>query len=248
MNAEGFTDASGNQEFVTSGSAITSSQNPFFGVATISNISPSSGPSQGGTAVTISGTNLLDASSVTIGGIAATIVNTSATSIEILTPSGSVGSQNVVVTGAAGSPTSSFSYELVELPQAPTQVTATSNGEGASIVSWTAPASNGGSEITEYQILSSGGQTCVSSSLSCVMVGLSDGRTYTFTVRAKNILGYGPYSSASASITTAIEQDTNLANTGSDSNISSVATAMAVFMISLGATLPFIRKKRVRRH
>jgi hypothetical protein len=203
MNTATLIDSSGTQtSIVSSGSPVLSSQNPFFGAATITGISPVSGPSQGGTPVTITGTNLANAT-VSVGGAAATIVSTSATTIEILTPAGTVGAQNVVVTGAAGTPTTTYTYQLVNLPGAPTSVNATSGGTLSSVVSWSAPASTGGSALTEYQVLSSGGQTCTSTTTACTVLGLEAGTAYTFTVRAKNVLGYGVYSAASASATTA---------------------------------------------
>lgn len=79
---------------------------------TISALSTNTGLVAGGTAVTISGTNLDTTTSVTIGGNAATIVSNSSTQLSITTPPGSDGAKDVVVSTAGGSATSigGFTY------------------------------------------------------------------------------------------------------------------------------------------
>jgi len=79
---------------------------------TITSVSPKSGPLAGQTAITITGTNLANPTSVTVGGAAATSITATATSITATTPAGTAGTQNVVVTTAGGSviKTSAFTY------------------------------------------------------------------------------------------------------------------------------------------
>ena len=72
---------------------------------TFTSISPSSGSTNGGTTVTITGTNFTSGGSfgVTIGGVAATsVTRDSATQISAATPAGTAGSCNVVITNNDG--------------------------------------------------------------------------------------------------------------------------------------------------
>ncbi len=69
-----------------------------FAAPTVTAISPSSGSTSGGTAVSITGTGFVSGATVSIGGASATGVTvSSATSIIATTPAGTVGAQDVVV-------------------------------------------------------------------------------------------------------------------------------------------------------
>lgn len=88
-------------------------------------------------------------------------------------------------------------------PTAPQNVSATGANASAT-VNWTAPASNGGSAITGYLVTSSPGGLTASTSgaaTSAPVTGLTNGVTYTFTVRAQNSVGYGDASAASNAVT-----------------------------------------------
>lgn len=71
---------------------------------TLSAVSPVAGPTAGGSSVTLTGTNLVGATAVTFGGVAATsfVVN-SATSITAITPAHAAGAVEVAVVTPAGS-------------------------------------------------------------------------------------------------------------------------------------------------
>jgi large repetitive protein len=62
-------------------------------------------------------------------------------------------------------------------------------------LSWNAPANNG-APIDEYEVSWSGGtHQCAAS--PCLITGLTNGTTYTFTVRAHNLVGWSEQSAAS---------------------------------------------------
>jgi hypothetical protein len=90
------------------------------------------------------------------------------------------------------------------VPGPPTGVTAMP-GNAEATVSFTAPASNGGSAITSYTVTSNpaGGvdANAGKTSTTHTVKGLKNGTAYTFTVTATNAIGTGPASSPSNSVT-----------------------------------------------
>jgi len=83
---------------------------------TIASLSPSSGTAGGGTSTTITGTNLSGTTAVTIGGAAATLSTITATSVVVMTPVGSAGAQDVVLTTPGGSVTKTGGFSYIGLP------------------------------------------------------------------------------------------------------------------------------------
>ncbi len=86
-------------------------------------------------------------------------------------------------------------------PGAPTITNVTAGNKQATVF-FNPPASNGGSNITLYTATSSPGGISVSAAVSPIVVtGLTNGQSYTFTVKATNSIGQGPASAPSASVT-----------------------------------------------
>ena len=99
---------------------------------TVAQIAPNSGPTAGGTAVTISGANFTNDAKVTFGGVDATSTTvTSSTSIVAVTPpSATTGAVPVVVRNGDGQSVtfSSFTYTFVPAITAVTPATGPTNG------------------------------------------------------------------------------------------------------------------------
>jgi subtilisin family serine protease len=105
---------------------------------------------------------------------------------------------------ASGSITLNTEEESTQLPGTPTRVLAAATSGGAA-VSWRRPDTNFAS-ITGYRVTSSpDGRTCEAGAdvFSCVITGLVNGRSYTFTVVSLNALGASAASIPSNAVTPA---------------------------------------------
>jgi hypothetical protein len=101
---------------------------PPVGPPTVSAVTPNSGLVDGGTSVTITGTDFTATTRVTFGGVAATGVTvTSATSLTAVSPAGPAGSASVLVTNVAGTNAANtlFTYGVVRPSVAITGVPST---------------------------------------------------------------------------------------------------------------------------
>jgi hypothetical protein len=83
---------------------------------TLVSVAPSTGPAAGGTSVTITGTGLTGATSVSFGGIAAGYIVVSETQISAVTPGGSPGPVDVVVATVGGTATKTGGFGYVPVP------------------------------------------------------------------------------------------------------------------------------------
>ena len=86
-------------------------------------------------------------------------------------------------------------------PSAPQDVSGVA-GDASAEIAWSPPASTGTFAVTEYQAeLTPGGHTCqvAASTTSCTISGLTNGVSYTATVRARSGAGWSPYSTPSDS-------------------------------------------------
>lgn len=170
---------------------------------TVTSVTPASGTILGGTAVVLNGTNLAAVSAVSFGGAAGTAVTPmSATQVQVVTPAHAVGPVDVVATWLAKTATlaSGFTFAAVA-PGPPTNVTATP-GNGNVLVSWTPPGFTGGVALTGYTVIAAPGPVvCTTAASSCLLSGLTNGISYTFTVIASNPAGDSTPSGASQAVT-----------------------------------------------
>lgn len=90
-----------------------------------------------------------------------------------------------------------------ERPSAPLGVTVLP-GDSSALITWAAPARDGGAAITAYEVVATpGGGTCTASGTerSCLIRGLVNGTRYTFAVRARNSVGLSDSSASTREFT-----------------------------------------------
>jgi hypothetical protein len=116
------------------------------------------------------------------------------------------------------------------VPDAPTIGSAT-GGNAQATVTFAAPASNGGSAITGYTVASSpaGGvdSNALTTGLTHIVTGLTNGTPYTFTVTATNSVGTGAASSATSPVTPATVPGIPTIGTATPGNAQAIVTFTA---------------------
>jgi hypothetical protein len=131
-------DANGNEVYNQPGGAFLLLASGYSPLARVTTVAPSTGPSAGGTTVTITGDGFTGATGVRFGSVAATsFIVASATSITAVSPASAAGTLDVTVVNAGGSSTTSAGdrFTFVSVPS----VTAVSPSSGAP---------GGGTEVT----------------------------------------------------------------------------------------------------
>lgn len=178
---------------------------------TVTAVAPASGPTQGGTTITITGTGFVSGqTTATIGGaplLNIAVVN--ATTLTATTPAASEGAAAVAVNVGLLSASLAGAFTFVPPPPPvpstqPLDVAADA-GDASALVTWKAPLSPGSFPISHYQAIASpGGRMCLTSGLSCTVDGLANGTTYTFTVKALTGAGWSTESEPSNAVTPSV--------------------------------------------
>jgi probable HAF family extracellular repeat protein len=150
---------------------------PQVGPPTVSTVSPSSGPTGGGTSVTITGTNFIGVSAVSFGSSpAASFTVNDATSITATSPPGIDGTVDVTVTTPGGMSATSSADEFTYL--VPAVATSTSVASSAN------PSAFGQSVTFTATVSDTGGAAAPSGSVQFVLDGSDLGTPVTLTQEA----------------------------------------------------------------
>src|SRR2546428_11059974 len=167
-------------------------------------MAPAAGRSNGGEAVTISGTNLANPISVTFGGSAATITGSNSASITITTPPApSLGTVTVVVTTVGGTATVGFRYDLGY----PLTVTATATATQSVHVTWSSVPGAGKYEVVRsadgstFSTVDTVGVTSLDDS------GVGETTAYLYKVRAASGATFGSYSAPDLATTVMLSHE-----------------------------------------
>ena len=236
------------------GTSSTSSRDlfTFLDVPTVASVVPSSGPINGGSVVTINGTNFSSGGTVTFGGIAATGVTfVNSTQMKATTPAHAVGSVDVTVTSIAGTgiKTGGYGYvtvtgispNWVKLPATAIAVTITGAGFSSG-----ATVTVGGTGATGVTVVSPTSITCttptgtlgakdvVVTNVSGAAVTLTGAFTYIPTT-APTITAISPNWGSSAGGTTITITGTNLWR-GATVKIGGIAASLPAATTVTGGT------------
>ncbi|WP_280822736.1 putative Ig domain-containing protein [Pseudaminobacter soli (ex Li et al. 2025)] len=144
---------------VANGSQISATsaadQFTYIPAPTVASISPTSGPTAGGTSVTIAGTNFTGATSVKFGATNATSFTVdSATSITATAPASAAGTVDVMVTTAGGtsSTVTADQFTYIATPTATTAIASTSLTLGRAATSFKPVTGLGGTAPLSYSV------------------------------------------------------------------------------------------------
>ena len=147
--------------------------------------------------------------------------------------------------GSSAASTASASFKPANVPVAPTNAAGTSNANAQSVISWTAVpatvAGNGGDAVIDYTATTSPGNfTCTAtgaSATTCTITGLTNGTSYTVTVKARNNSGSSAASTASANFKPATVPNAPTSPAGtSNANAQSVISWTAVSAANNGGS------------
>ena len=138
---------------------------------TLTSVSPNTGSTAGGTAVTLTGTNFTGAIGVTIGGTAVSVFNVvNATTITCTTPAGTAGAKSVLVTTPGGTNAANTLFAYVVPPPPPTLTSVSPNtGSTAGGLLVTLTGTNftgatgvtfGGTAVTVFNVVNATTITC----------------------------------------------------------------------------------------
>ena len=151
---------------------------------------------------------------------------------------------NAQGSGPLSAPSNSVTPQAPTIPGTPTNVSA-SSGDASASVSWTSPASNGGSPITSYTVTAfiNGAPTGITATAGggatgALVSGLTNGLAYTFSVHATNAIGNGPESAQSAPVTPAAitGPDMSITMTGPASVIAGGNAVYSMVVTNLGTS------------
>jgi hypothetical protein len=167
---------------------------------TVTGVSPGSGPTTGGTGITVRGTGFQTGATVKLGGASATGVSVAnSTTITATTGAHAAGTVDVVVQNPdsqTGTLTNGFTYVNCSAPSAPALTAPASAASGtAYTVSWTATSVDSTYELQESMNVSFSGAstTSVTGTNTGITHTATGTKTYYSRVRAKIMCSGSPY-------------------------------------------------------
>ncbi|HEV7926346.1 MAG TPA: IPT/TIG domain-containing protein [Verrucomicrobiae bacterium] len=228
---------------------------------TVSSVSPTAGPTNGGTALTITGANFIVGATVTLGSNAATAVAVvSSTTITATTPAGAAGAVSVKVTNSDGQ-SATLANGFTYIAPAPTVTsvspnTGSTSGGAAVTITGTnfatgATVAFGANAATAVTVVSSTGITATTPAGSAGAVGvkvtnsdgqsatLASGFTYAASIPAPTVSSVSPNTGLASGGTLVTITGTNFVSGATVTLGSTSATAVTVVnSTTITATTP----------
>ncbi|MHA7276868.1 peroxidase family protein, partial [Arthrobacter sp. Hz1] len=182
---------------------------PVIGTATAGNASATVRWTAPTGLVTSYNVRVIDSAGATVGALRTAAADATSEVVTGLVNGQAYRFQVQAVNAVGASPFSALSTAVTPdvVPAAPTNVVGVL-GNAQVTLSWTAPALNGGTAITEYRVQVLTGTTVLrtvtfagTATTDRLVTGLTNGTAYTFRVQGVNAFGIGALSTASAAIT-----------------------------------------------
>lgn len=198
---------------------------------TVTGISPASGPTSGGTPVTITGANLSSATSVKFGSTSAAITSNTATQIIANSPGGSAGTVDITVTTDGGTSTTGsadqFTYVAAPAITSASNTTFTVGSSGTFTVTTTGYPTGASMAISESGALPSGVTFTDNHNGTATLAGTpgaGTGATYAITITASNGIG----TDATQSFTLTVNQAPAITSVNTTTFTETVAATLTV--------------------
>ena len=153
------------------------------------------------TGVLFTGTPVVVIQDVTVNNIVVATGGSTLSASFTVAKAAAPGARTVTVTNPdGGTSTCTTCFYIATIPGAPASVTVTP-ADSSATVTWTAPTNTGGAPITKYSVQAGVGgpvQTVDASVATVTFTKLTNGKTYAFSVQARNLAGIGPSTVKSA--------------------------------------------------
>jgi hypothetical protein len=209
-------------------------------IPSVTSISPTIGPTAGGTAVTVTGTNFTGATSVTIGGVVATgFAIVSATSITAITPPHAAGTVDVAVTTSAGTGVGTGLYIYAAVPTVTSVAPASGPVTGGASVTITGTNLTGATSVTIGGVAATGVTVASATSITATTPAHSAGTVnIAVTTPGGTGTGTGLYTYSAAPSVTAISPNSGTTAGGTSVTITgtSLTGATSVTIGGVAAT------------
>lgn len=222
----------------SSGSRALTGAYTYVTAPAINTIAPNTGSTSGGVNVTITGTSLSNATSVTFDGLPAPMISNTSSAIVVTTPAHAAGAVDVIVTTAGGSVTSTagYTYAAIALP-ATANVIASAVSTSQINITWDVVAGATGYQVDRKEPGGTFTQIGTPANNAFSDFARPANTSFLYRVRAVNADGSSPNSSSDLATTVIFTDDPLVAGTVvKAAHLSELRTAVNAVRALVGLT------------